>query len=139
MDRVYFVLSEARLKRSAKMSAEGPTKTCGQLASPFASAAPPRIPTLPLGGVQERRSCAQTSGLCPNSLHGAGLVNDFCSNHLNPYVNFHRPCFFSETITDAKGRERRRNCYEEMKTTDEKLKSIPYAGQYPKPASPLNN
>ena len=40
MDRVYFVLSEARLKRSAKMSAAGRTKTRGQLASPFASAAP---------------------------------------------------------------------------------------------------
>jgi hypothetical protein len=53
-----------------------------------------------------RRSCAQTSGLCSNSLHGAGLVNDFCSNHLNPYVNFHRPCFFSETITVPRGRSK---------------------------------
>jgi hypothetical protein len=99
----------------------------------------PDTPTISLGGVQERRSCSQTSGLCPNSLHGAGLVNDFCSNHLNPYVNFHRPCFFSETITDAKGKEQRRDGYEEMKTLYEKLKSIPYASQYLKPASPLNN
>ena len=37
---LYFVLSEACLKRSAKMSAAGRTKTRGQLASPFASAAP---------------------------------------------------------------------------------------------------
>jgi hypothetical protein len=70
---------------------------------------------------------------------GVGLVNDFCSNHLNPYVNFHRPCFFSETITDAKGKEQRRDGYEEMKTLYEKLKSIPYASRYLKPASPLNN
>ena len=40
MDQVYFVLSEARLKRSAKMSAAGRTKTRSHLASPFASAAP---------------------------------------------------------------------------------------------------
>ena len=139
MDRVYFVLSEARLKRSAKMSAEGPTKTCGQLASPFASAAPPRIPTLPLGGVQERRSRAQTFGLCPISPQGAGLVNDFYANCLSPYVNFHHMCFFLEAITDAKGKGCRRGRYEEMKTLYEELKSIPYASQYLKPASPLNN
>lgn len=35
--------------------------------------------------------------------HGVGLVNDFSANHLNPYVNFNRPCFFPATITDAKG------------------------------------
>ena len=34
-------------------------------------------------------------------------VNSFCRDYLNPYVNFHRPCFFSETTTDAKGREKR--------------------------------
>jgi len=99
----------------------------------------PDTPTISLGGVQERRSCAQTSGLCPNSLHGADLVNDFCSNHLNPYVIFHRPCFFSETIMNAKGKECGHDGYEEMKTLYEKSKSIPYASQYLKPASSLNN
>ena len=38
----------------------------------------------------------------------ATLVNTFCCEHLNPYVNFHRPCLFAETITDAKGRQRKR-------------------------------
>ena len=43
----------------------------------------------------------------------ASLVNAFCRDHLNPYVNFHRPCLFAvclfaETITDAKGRQRKR-------------------------------
>lgn len=32
-------------------------------------------------------------------------VNAFCREHLNPYVNFHRPCFFPKTVTDAKGKE----------------------------------
>ena len=53
----------------------------------------------------------------------AEQVNAFCANHLNPYVNFHRPCFFPETITEAKGKERNRYRYEDMKTPYEKLKS----------------
>jgi hypothetical protein len=38
----------------------------------------------------------------------AALVNAFDRDYLNPYVNFHRPCLFAATITDAKGRERKR-------------------------------
>ena len=33
----------------------------------------------------------------------ARVVNEFCREHLNPYINFHRPCLFAETITDKKG------------------------------------
>jgi len=63
----------------------------------------------------------------------ADKVNAFCADFLNPYVNFHRPCFFPETITDAKGKERKRYRYEEMKTPYEKLKSLPKARRYLKP------
>ena len=35
-------------------------------------------------------------------------VNAFCQEFLNPYVNFHRPGFFAETITDEKGKTRKR-------------------------------
>lgn len=63
----------------------------------------------------------------------ADKVNAFCADFLNPYVNFHRPCFFPETITDAKGKERKRYRYEEMKTPYEKLKSLPNASQHLKP------
>lgn len=63
----------------------------------------------------------------------ADRVNTFCADFLNPYVNFHRPCFFPETVTDAKGRERKKYRYEEMKTPYEKLKSLPEASQYLKP------
>ncbi|MGH8589259.1 MAG: integrase, partial [Gammaproteobacteria bacterium] len=31
-------------------------------------------------------------------------VNVFCEQHLNPYVNFHRPCLFAEDTVDAKGK-----------------------------------
>ncbi len=60
----------------------------------------------------------------------ASLVNAFCADYLNPYVNFHRPCFFPETITDKNGKERKRYRYEEMKTPYEKLKSLPKASHY---------
>lgn len=63
----------------------------------------------------------------------ASLVNAFCREHLNPYLNFHRPCLFAQTITDAKGRSRKRYPYELMMTPYEKLKSLPKAEQYLKP------
>ncbi|MEQ1674814.1 MAG: hypothetical protein ABL865_07265 [Candidatus Nitrotoga sp.] len=62
--------------------------------------------------------------------HCASLVNAFCAGFLNPYVNYHRPCFFPETVTDAKGKERKRYRYEEMNTPYEKLKSMPNASQH---------
>jgi len=63
----------------------------------------------------------------------ASLVNAFCCDHLNPYVNFHRPCLFAETITDAKGRQRKRYPYKLMMTPYEKLKSLSLAEQFLKP------
>ncbi len=60
----------------------------------------------------------------------ATLVNTFCHEHLNPYVNFHRPCLFAETITDTKGRQRKRYPYKLMMTPYEKLKSLPKPEQY---------
>ena len=63
----------------------------------------------------------------------ASLVNAFCRDHLNPYVNFHRPCLFAETITDAKGRQRKRYPYKLMMTPYEKLKSLHEAEQFLKP------
>lgn len=114
-------------------------RAAGNVASRVHHITPPAFKQYRIGGVQERRSRVQTSGLCPNLTTRAGLVNDFCANRLNPCVNFYRSCFFVETITDAKGKERRRDRYEEIKTLYEQLKSIPYASQHLKPASPLNN
>ena len=53
--------------------------------------------------------------------------------HLNPYINFHRPCPFAETITDANGRQRKRYPYPRMMTPYEKLKSLHWAEQFLKP------
>lgn len=63
----------------------------------------------------------------------AAPVNEFCQDHLNPYINFHRPCLFAETITDAKGRQRKRYPYKLMMTPYEKFKSLPLAAEFLKP------
>jgi transposase InsO family protein len=63
----------------------------------------------------------------------ATLVNAFCCDHLNPYINFHRPCLFAETITDAKGRQRKHYPYQLMMTPYEKLKSLDQAEPFLKP------
>jgi hypothetical protein len=63
----------------------------------------------------------------------AALINDFNREHLNPYLNFHRPCFFPETRTDAKGKERKVYRYENLMTPYDKLKSLPGAKDCLKP------
>ncbi|MDO8863996.1 hypothetical protein Q6D67_20120 [Haliea sp. E1-2-M8] len=63
----------------------------------------------------------------------APLINEFNRQHLNPYLNFHRPCFFPETLTNAKGKERKVYRYENLMTPYDKLKSLPDAKDYLKP------
>ena len=63
----------------------------------------------------------------------AEWVNAFTTTVLPPYLNFHRPCFFPETILDAKGRQRRRYRLDTINTPYEKLKSLPDAKQHLKP------
>lgn len=63
----------------------------------------------------------------------AAQVNTFCQDFLNPYVNFHRPCFFAETLTDLKGKIRKRYLQKNMMTPYEKLKSLPKAKDFLKP------
>ena len=63
----------------------------------------------------------------------AMLVNTFCQDHLNPYINFHRPCLFAEIIVDVKGRIRKRYPYQLMMTPYEKLKSLNSPEQFLKP------
>jgi transposase InsO family protein len=72
-------------------------------------------------------------GYCHIPQKFAPQMNRFNQEHLVPYINYHRPCFFPETITDAKGRQRKRYRYEHMNTPYEKLKSLPDAEQYLKP------
>ena len=59
--------------------------------------------------------------------HFAVKVNAFCQDFLNPYINFHRPCFFPTAVTDAKGKVRKRYLLQDMMTPYAKLRSLPDA------------
>jgi len=63
----------------------------------------------------------------------APLINEFNLKYLYPYINYHRPCFFPETTTDEKGKQRKKYLYKNMMTPYEKLKSLPNAKSYLKP------
>ena len=63
----------------------------------------------------------------------ASQVNAFNREHLNDYVNFHRPCHFPQTVVDAKGKERKVYPYEAMDTPYGKFRSLPDAETYLKP------
>jgi hypothetical protein len=51
----------------------------------------------------------------------------------HPYINFHRPCLYAETLIDPTGRQHKRYPYELMMTPYEKFKSMPQAAKYLKP------
>ena len=63
----------------------------------------------------------------------APLINEFNHNHLTPYINFHRPCYFAEIKTNKKGKETKIYPYRSMMTPYDKLKSLPNAERYLKP------
>jgi hypothetical protein len=69
----------------------------------------------------------------------AQQVNAFVGQHLNPYVNFHRPCLFPHAITDAKGKITKRYPQHLVATPLEKLASLPPAQQNLKPAVTLEH
>ncbi len=58
----------------------------------------------------------------------AAAVQRFYSEHLNNYVNFHRPSGQAETITDKKGKQRR--VYRKFETPWEVFRQLPGASKY---------
>lgn len=65
----------------------------------------------------------------------AGAIHGFYQDHLNPYLNFHRPCGQAEITTDAKGKEKR--TYRRYATPWEVLRLLPEAAQYLRPGQTL--
>lgn len=61
----------------------------------------------------------------------APAVNQFYQEHLNIYLNYHRPCGYATVITNKKGKEKK--IYNIYQTPYERLKSLPNAKQYLKP------
>jgi transposase InsO family protein len=53
----------------------------------------------------------------------AEAIEEFYEQHLNPYLNFHRPCGVPEVITNAKGKQRR--VYRWYATPWEILRQLP--------------
>lgn len=51
-------------------------------------------------------------------------INDFYRQHLNPYLNFHRPCGFATVTTDERGRRKRRYAADDYCTPYEQLRSL---------------
>jgi transposase InsO family protein len=63
----------------------------------------------------------------------AELINRYNKGFLNPYINFHRPCFFPVSVIDHRGKVKKTYPYEEVMPPYEKLKSLPEAGSYLRP------
>src|SRR5437016_10137504 len=63
----------------------------------------------------------------------AESLGKFYAQHLNPYLNFHRPCGFATVSLDERGKRRRQYKTEDYRTPLEKLKSLERAEQYLKP------
>ena len=57
----------------------------------------------------------------------------------NPYLNFHRPGLFPESVTDAQGKTRKRYPLDGVMTPFEKLKSIPAMVSFLKPSITLDS
>ena len=60
----------------------------------------------------------------------AELINGYNKAFLNPYINFHRPCFFPVSIIDHRGKDKKIYPYEDVMPPYEKLKSLPEAESY---------
>lgn len=69
--------------------------------------------------------------------HHASQVNAFYAEHLNPYVNLHRPSLFGEERVDERGRARRVYRADAVRTPLEKLAELPTQGYTLKPGVTL--
>lgn len=56
--------------------------------------------------------------------HYASQLNALCADHLNPYLNFHRPCLFASESQDAKGKIKKHYKQKNIMTPFDKLKSL---------------
>jgi hypothetical protein len=58
----------------------------------------------------------------------APTINEFYRNHLNIYVNYHRPCGYATTTVDGRGKEKKK--YDIYETPYERFKKLPGAVWY---------
>jgi transposase InsO family protein len=67
----------------------------------------------------------------------ATALQKFYAEHLNPYLNYHRPCGFATVSLDERGKRQRKYKIEDYRTPFEKLQSLPEAAQLLKPGLSL--
>src|SRR4030042_1183241 len=67
----------------------------------------------------------------------ADMINKYNQDFLNPYINFHRPCFFPVSVIDQKGKIKKTYPYHKVMTPYEKFKSLPLAKSYLRPGVTL--
>ena len=65
--------------------------------------------------------------------HNATTINRFYSETLNPYLNFHRPCYFAVNKVDAKGKIQKTYPHNQIMTPWDRLQTIPGYLDYLKP------
>ncbi len=63
----------------------------------------------------------------------ATAINRFYTDVFNPYLNFHRPCYFAVDKMDAKGKIRKTYPHKQITTPWERLKSLPNHEAHLKP------
>lgn len=69
--------------------------------------------------------------------HHAADFADLNRHQVYRYVNFHRPCYFPTTVTDNKGKQRKKYRYRDMMTPYEKFRSLTTPSQHLKPGTTL--
>lgn len=57
-------------------------------------------------------------------------IHEFYREHLNPYLNYHRPCGFATVETNARGKRRRHYRADDYRTPYEKLTALPKWKRY---------
>jgi len=67
----------------------------------------------------------------------AEALNHYHNDYLNPYINFHRPCFFPVSVVDHRGRIKKTYPYKEVMTPYERLRNVPGAEGYLHPGLTL--
>jgi hypothetical protein len=65
--------------------------------------------------------------------HHASAVNRFYTEQLNPYLNFHRPCYFAVDTCDAKGKIRKTYPHDQIMTPWDRLQAMPDFPRHLKP------
>ena len=65
----------------------------------------------------------------------AATINRFYTEQLNPYLNFHRPCYFAVDYVDAKGKIRKTYPLNQIMTPWDRLQAIPNYANHLKPTA----